>query len=408
MTGLAYNLRNIDSGNITFMTIPFAPAPSDPNRVEWTSEADTVWANMATDLPALGEPSPPRRRRRRTTAPRPEPATDAGDPGTEPRHRPTPRPRQTKDAGQGGVLASTTRPTSADAWPRRADRSRTPPPSFAPGSPARPARPADAEPIVVGRPPRSATGAAAPSTGRGPAAARRPTPARRAAGRPTAETAAGHGPAARRRPARPRAQPGRAHRPRPADARRPGRPPAPARRRSTPGRATVAPPAQPVAAAGPPRARDRRRPAAGPPALGGTDRPRRRAAAGWSSARSPCCVLVALLAWPIGLLVWANGKVQHTAALSAARRTPPAPRTCSTGSDSRGRRRHRRGRHRGRPHRHDPRCCTCPDERPDGADLAPPRHLRRDPRATARPSSTRPSRGAGHRCSCRRSRASPA
>ena len=55
MTGLAYNLRNIDSGNITFMTIPFAAAKSDPNRVEWTSAADAVWENMANDVPALGE-----------------------------------------------------------------------------------------------------------------------------------------------------------------------------------------------------------------------------------------------------------------------------------------------------------------------------------------------------------------
>ena len=66
MTGLAYNLRNISSGNITFMTIPFAAAKSDPNRVEWTSAADTVWANMANDLPALGEtPDGTGRRRRR-------------------------------------------------------------------------------------------------------------------------------------------------------------------------------------------------------------------------------------------------------------------------------------------------------------------------------------------------------
>ncbi|MBO3083826.1 LCP family protein [Cellulomonas sp. zg-ZUI188] len=55
MTGLAYNLRDIDSGNITFMTIPFAPAKSDRNRVEWTAEADVVWSNMVNDLPALGE-----------------------------------------------------------------------------------------------------------------------------------------------------------------------------------------------------------------------------------------------------------------------------------------------------------------------------------------------------------------
>jgi len=89
MTGLAYNLRNINSGNITFMTIPFAPAKSDPNRVEWTSAADAVWANMANDVPALGEtPAAPAT----TTAP---------TPGSTPTPAPsdTPTPTETKKAG---------------------------------------------------------------------------------------------------------------------------------------------------------------------------------------------------------------------------------------------------------------------------------------------------------------------
>ncbi|KRD45740.1 transcriptional regulator [Cellulomonas sp. Root930] len=45
-------------------------------------------------------------------------------------------------------------------------------------------------------------------------------------------------------------------------------------------------------------------------------------------------VLAALIAWPIGLLVWANGKVQHTAALSGAANTPGTTYLL-TGSDSR-------------------------------------------------------------------------
>lgn len=89
MTGLAYNLRNINSGNITFMTIPFAPAKSDPNRVEWTSAADAVWANMANDVPALGEaPAAPVA----TTAPTPG-GTEAPVPAD------TPTPTETKKAG---------------------------------------------------------------------------------------------------------------------------------------------------------------------------------------------------------------------------------------------------------------------------------------------------------------------
>jgi LCP family protein required for cell wall assembly len=45
-------------------------------------------------------------------------------------------------------------------------------------------------------------------------------------------------------------------------------------------------------------------------------------------------LLVALLAWPIGLMVWANGKVQHVAALSGAASTPGTTYLLA-GSDSR-------------------------------------------------------------------------
>ncbi|GEL97649.1 hypothetical protein CTE05_11960 [Cellulomonas terrae] len=93
MTGLAYNLRNISSGNITFMTIPFAPAKSDPNRVEWTSAADAVWANMANDVPALGEaPTAPA-----TTAP--PAAPDATAAPEVPATPVQPTPVETKKAG---------------------------------------------------------------------------------------------------------------------------------------------------------------------------------------------------------------------------------------------------------------------------------------------------------------------
>jgi LCP family protein required for cell wall assembly len=53
MAGLAYSLRSTPAGNISFMTIPFATAPNDPNRVVWTDEADTIWANVAADQPML-------------------------------------------------------------------------------------------------------------------------------------------------------------------------------------------------------------------------------------------------------------------------------------------------------------------------------------------------------------------
>lgn len=59
LTGLAYSLRQIPAGNITFMTVPFAPWQPDPNRVVWTDEADLVWANMAADRPLLAQPVDP-------------------------------------------------------------------------------------------------------------------------------------------------------------------------------------------------------------------------------------------------------------------------------------------------------------------------------------------------------------
>ncbi len=55
LSGLAFSLRNVPSGIITFMTIPFGAAPSDPNRVVWTPEAADVWARIAEDRPLQDE-----------------------------------------------------------------------------------------------------------------------------------------------------------------------------------------------------------------------------------------------------------------------------------------------------------------------------------------------------------------
>ncbi|MCR6491780.1 LCP family protein [Cellulomonas sp. P24] len=49
MAGLAFSLKDIPSGNITFMTVPFTSYRPDPNQVVWTSAAATIWANMASD-----------------------------------------------------------------------------------------------------------------------------------------------------------------------------------------------------------------------------------------------------------------------------------------------------------------------------------------------------------------------
>ncbi|MFC4615010.1 LCP family protein [Cellulomonas algicola] len=106
MTGLTYNMRSIRGGNITFMTVPWAPAKSDPNRVEWTSEADTLWENVAADRPALGEPETPATPTApTTTAPPAAGATTPPDAGAAP-VQPTPAP--TKHAGREAFTAEDT------------------------------------------------------------------------------------------------------------------------------------------------------------------------------------------------------------------------------------------------------------------------------------------------------------
>lgn len=56
MSGLAFSVK--DTRDIHFLTIPFGPAPSDPNRVVWTKAADSIWANIAKDVPMLGGETP--------------------------------------------------------------------------------------------------------------------------------------------------------------------------------------------------------------------------------------------------------------------------------------------------------------------------------------------------------------
>jgi LCP family protein required for cell wall assembly len=53
MAGMALSLRGLNTTNITFMTIPVATAPTDRNRVVWTSAATKIWANMVADKPIV-------------------------------------------------------------------------------------------------------------------------------------------------------------------------------------------------------------------------------------------------------------------------------------------------------------------------------------------------------------------
>jgi len=50
-TSLAMSLRSVRADDIVFVTVPFAAAPQNPNRVVWTSEADELWAAMIADTP---------------------------------------------------------------------------------------------------------------------------------------------------------------------------------------------------------------------------------------------------------------------------------------------------------------------------------------------------------------------
>lgn len=126
------------------------------------------------------------------------------------------------------------------------------------------------------------------------------------------------------------AQPPQAIPPRRTTGRTPGRNPAPVPQRR-PGSAQAAqmPPApvrRPGSGGQPPAGYGQARPPSRP-----AERPRRKG----RGKLVAVLVLVALLAWPVGLLVWANGKIQHVDALSGASGTPGTTYLIA-GSDARG------------------------------------------------------------------------
>ncbi|MBL0885882.1 LCP family protein [Myceligenerans indicum] len=97
------------------------------------------------------------------------------------------------------------------------------------------------------------------------------------------------------------------------------RPPAPVRQRPPGGQ-----PPPPGGGQAPPRGYGQARPAARPG-------PRRRG----RGKLIAILVVLALLAWPVGLMIWANGKIQHVEALSGAPGTPGTTYLIA-GSDARG------------------------------------------------------------------------
>lgn len=57
LVGLAWNLRHLTPSDVRFVTVPVGPAPSDPNRVVWTSKATELWKKLLNDQPLVDTPA---------------------------------------------------------------------------------------------------------------------------------------------------------------------------------------------------------------------------------------------------------------------------------------------------------------------------------------------------------------
>jgi LCP family protein required for cell wall assembly len=58
LAGLAWSVRDIDPSRVVFTAVPVTDAPSNPNRVVWTDEADAIWERLKADEPPPGLPDP--------------------------------------------------------------------------------------------------------------------------------------------------------------------------------------------------------------------------------------------------------------------------------------------------------------------------------------------------------------
>jgi LCP family protein required for cell wall assembly len=58
MKDIAQSVRAIGLSQIRFVKLPTRPYPADPNRVEWTSAADTIWSALRNDTPLPGTKGP--------------------------------------------------------------------------------------------------------------------------------------------------------------------------------------------------------------------------------------------------------------------------------------------------------------------------------------------------------------
>lgn len=108
MAALGASLRGISSDNISFMTIPFTTAPSDPNRVVWTDDADIIWDNIANDRPMTTGLDDDTASGDTATDTATDPATDPAVPATEEpsSEATTPAPQETREAGKETFTAN--------------------------------------------------------------------------------------------------------------------------------------------------------------------------------------------------------------------------------------------------------------------------------------------------------------
>jgi LCP family protein required for cell wall assembly len=73
LSDLALQVRDLKPDQINFVTVPVRAYPSDPNRVEWTDDAEALWKAMRNDEPLPGTEPEPTESGSSTTPPPPVP-----------------------------------------------------------------------------------------------------------------------------------------------------------------------------------------------------------------------------------------------------------------------------------------------------------------------------------------------
>jgi LCP family protein required for cell wall assembly len=73
LSDLALQVKNLEPEQINFVTVPNRTYPADPNRVEWTDDADALWEAIRSDEPLPGTEPEPTESASATTPPAPVP-----------------------------------------------------------------------------------------------------------------------------------------------------------------------------------------------------------------------------------------------------------------------------------------------------------------------------------------------